>query len=73
MSHQAQLLASGVCDTGSELCTEGRIGSACTVDEDCAILARAYSVPRTRRQADEFFIRFLDDKVREQRCRQPSP
>jgi hypothetical protein len=71
LSHQAHLLGSGVCES-SGVCSGGRIGSACLTDADCAILARAYSVPRTRRQSDEFFIRFLDDKVREQTCREPS-
>ena len=70
LSLQAQLLRSGVCGQGG-LCTGGRVGAVCDDDADCAILARAYEIPNSQKQADEFFPLFIQDKIREQTCQAP--
>jgi hypothetical protein len=65
-SIQGQLLASGECSAG--MCTGGDVGRACSANIDCSILARAYKIPRSERQANEFFPGFLNDKIQEQSC-----
>lgn len=65
-SLQGQLLSAGVCTAGT--CSAGLVGGTCATDTDCSILARAYKIPRSQRQADAFFPDFLADKVREQSC-----
>jgi hypothetical protein len=74
-SIQAQLLASGSCGPDG-FCATGRVGFACeraTEVADCGILARAYSIPRTQRHADDFFPLFIADKIREQSCASNHP
>jgi hypothetical protein len=65
-SLQGQLLSAGECTLG--VCSAGRIGNGCSSHSDCSILARAYTIPKSRKQADTFFPGFLADKVREQSC-----
>jgi hypothetical protein len=66
---QHHLLSSGACGGGG-VCIGGRIGSPCVDDFNCAVLARAYKIPKSLEDATQFFEQeFIPDKIREQVCR----
>jgi hypothetical protein len=70
VSLQGQLLASGEC-RGDGYCTGGRVGSRCVEDRDCALLARAYQIPRNDAAADALFPGLIADILAAQLCEAP--
>lgn len=65
-SLQGQLLSAGACTAGR--CSAGWVGKSCSVDVDCSILARAYTLPRNAKQAKTILPGFLSESVMEQSC-----
>ncbi len=65
-SLQGQLLEVGRCEGGT--CSAGLTGLECEADVDCSLIARAFRIPKVRKEGQAFFPGFLDAKVDEQRC-----
>jgi hypothetical protein len=60
-SLQGQLLASGICSAGT--CTQGRVGNACAVNEDCGLPSRAYDIRLGRKRSRDAFFQALRDEI----------
>jgi hypothetical protein len=61
-SIQGQLLDCGTCTAGT--CTAGRLGFACTGDDDCGLPARAWEIRDARgSNLDAFFAALRADLI----------